>query len=614
MSQSPLSWRCIVLLLGCVALATAPARARGEDATLFREAAVFDGRLSLGTADVLVKQGRIAQVGQQIAAPSGARVIEARGKTLLPGLIDSHTHLAEPGMLRQAIVFGVTTELDMFTDTGMVAELRSAQAGGKAIDRADVLSSGTLVTVPGGHGTEYGLKIPTISGPGEAQAFVDARLAEGSDYIKLIYDDGQEVNLPMPTLSRETLSAVIKATHARKKLAVVHVMARAKAVDALTAGADGLAHIFIDMPPDDAFVRLAAEKKAFVISTLTVIETVHGIGGGAKVAEDRALAAFLTPANVRALKASFPRPPVTEEQRSIPARAVRMLKAAGVPILAGTDAMNPGTVHGASLHRELELLVAAGLTAPEALAAATSVPAAAFGLSDRGQIAPGRRADLVLLDGDPTTDIKATRRIAGVWKQGHEVDREAYRKEIQKDADRLAQASKMPAPPGSEKGLVSDFDGEAIRSAFGSGWAVSTDGLFGGKSKAELALAPDGAEGSKGSLLIRGTVTGESPARWAGAMFSPGPVMMAPANLSAKKALSFWAKGDGKNFQVMLFFQANGFTPSIKNFTAGKEWKKHRFDLKEFNDCDGSGLLGVFIGSGAEAGPFTLQVDNVRFE
>ena len=106
--------------------------------------------------------------------------------------------------------------------------------------------------------------------------------------------------------------------------------------------------------------------------------------------------------------------------------AVRVLRAAGVVILAGTDAPNPGTAQGASLHGELELLVEAGLTPAEALRAATSAPAGVFGLKDRGRLAPGLRADLVLVDGDPSQDIRATRAIVGIWKAGLAVERRVH--------------------------------------------------------------------------------------------------------------------------------------------------------------------------------------------
>ncbi len=129
-----------------------------------------------------------------------------------------------PDHLKQAAIFGVTTELDMFTDQAFAARTRSEEAAGKALDRADLRSAGTLVTAPGGHGTEYGFAIPTLTSPERAQEFIDARIAEGSDYIKIVYDDGKEIGITWPTISREVLASAIRAAHARKKLAVVHVL------------------------------------------------------------------------------------------------------------------------------------------------------------------------------------------------------------------------------------------------------------------------------------------------------------------------------------------------------------------------------------------------------
>jgi len=110
---------------------------------------------------------------------------------------------------------------------------------------------------------------------------------------------------------------------------------------------------------------------------------------------------------------------------------VRLLHEEGVTILAGSDCPNTGTAQGASLHRELELLVEAGLTPIEALRGATSATAEAFHLKDRGRLEPGRRADLLLVRGDPTRDIVATRDIVRIWKEGLAVDRDAYRTELQ---------------------------------------------------------------------------------------------------------------------------------------------------------------------------------------
>src|SRR5262249_53072682 len=203
---------------------------------------------------------------------------------------------------------------------------------------------------------------------------------------------GSEIGLKWNTFDEPTLTAVIKAAKARKKLAVVHILARESARRAIAAGADGLVHLFVDKPFDDALIQLAAQRKLFVIPTLTVLDSVNRTGGNATLADDPALAPYLSPDETRMLKPAFPRPMAPPDVLRLRGETVKPLKAAGIRILAGTDCSTPGTAHGASLHRELVLLVAAGLKPVEALAAATSVTADAFHLADRGRIVPGRRA------------------------------------------------------------------------------------------------------------------------------------------------------------------------------------------------------------------------------
>ena len=111
--------------------------------------------------------------------------------------------------------------------------------------------------------------------------------------------------------------------------------------------------------------------------------------------------------------------------------AVKALRGVGVPMLAGTDAPNPDTADGASMHAELSLLTEFGLTAEEALRAATSGPAREFGLIDRGRIENGRRADLLLVRGDPSKGISATANIVGVWRAGEKINRGAVEKTMQ---------------------------------------------------------------------------------------------------------------------------------------------------------------------------------------
>lgn len=414
-------------VLGLLAPAWLPVLAAdARPALVFQNVRVFDGARVLPDRTVVVQDGKIVSIDRAGRVPEGAEVVDGRGKTLLPGLIDAHTHVFGSA-LRQALMFGVTTELDMFCAHFLAAMLRREQAAGPVTDRADLLSAGTLVTAPGGHGTEYGLAIPTLEGPDQAQAFVDARVAEGSDYIKIVYGHSSP---SAKTLSRETLAAVVAAAHLRGKLAVVHIATVQDARDALECGADGLAHLTLDQPMDEALARLAVRNRAFVIPTLSVLESVTGVAGGAALAEEPEMAQALASGSVAYLAKPFPARPGSTLSYANATESVRRLRTAGVPILAGTDAPNPGTVHGASIHRELELLVQAGLRPLEALAAATSIPAARFRLSDRGVLAPGKRADMLLVRGDPTRDIRATRRIVGIWKHGVAVDRAAYAAEI----------------------------------------------------------------------------------------------------------------------------------------------------------------------------------------
>jgi hypothetical protein len=264
------------------------------------------------------------------------------------------------------------------------------------------------------------------------------------------------------------------------------------------------------------------------------------------------------------------------------------------------------------MHEELELLVGSGLTPVEALTAATSVPAAAFHLPDRGQIAPGKRADLLLVKGDPTTDIKATRDIVSVWKLGVEDDRATYRASVEK-AKQAAEAQKQaPPPPGSESGLISDFDDGTSNTKFGSGWQVSTDSYMGGKSTAQMHVVEGGAEDSKDALQIDGEIVPNSIV-WAGAIFFPAPTPMAPVNLSGKKSISFWTKGDGGNYAVMVYSQSNGYIPARQSFVAGPEWKKVTIPFSAFG-TDGHDLMGIFLGAASVPGHFTFMIDNVRLE
>lgn len=320
------------------------------------------------------------------------------------------------------LVFGVTTSLDMFTSEDFAALMRSEQADGTVTDRAELFSSGMLATAPDGHGTQFGVPVDTIEGPDDAEPWVQDRVDAGADYIKIVVEEGYPEVGRLPTLDATAVEALVDAAHARDLLAITHVHTREAARTAIEAGTDGLAHMFHDMAPSDDLVDLAVDRDVFVVPTLVVFEHIGADDPPEKtIADDPRLGPCMAAAQAGNIADPFTG---LESVGLEPAQeGVERLHGAGVPILAGSDAPNPGTAHGASLHREMELLTESGLTPTDALAAATAVPAREFGLDDRGRIAEELRADLVLVEGDPTADILATRAIVDVWKAGVRVDR-----------------------------------------------------------------------------------------------------------------------------------------------------------------------------------------------
>jgi imidazolonepropionase-like amidohydrolase len=400
--------------------------------TVIRDVRVFDGTRMLQGMTVVIRNGLIEQVTPAAAHDGHAEIVDGAGRTLLPGLIDAHTHVF-PGGLAQALRFGVTTEFDMFSTDRTSAD--SKEQARTRDDVADIRSAGVGATAPNGHpsqimGPVFG-PFPTVAGPDDAEAFVHARLADGSNYLKILIEDGAQLGMDIPALDRPTVRALVAAAHAAGMKTIAHAISLDSAELAIDAGVDGLAHMYVSPSTDQDVVersstriaKAAAAAGVFVIGTLALVEAMTGSDAGVELAADPRIGPYL-PDSVRpAVGKPMPMmPPMPHIYRNAK-RASAALYEAGVPLLAGTDA-NDGphgsfpVVHGASVHRELVCLVDAGLSPVEALAAATSSPAAHFGLTDRGRIAPGLRADLVLVDGDPAADITATRSIVAIWRAG----------------------------------------------------------------------------------------------------------------------------------------------------------------------------------------------------
>jgi beta-glucosidase len=172
-----------------------------------------------------------------------------------------------------------------------------------------------------------------------------------------------------------------------------------------------------------------------------------------------------------------------------------------------------------------------------------------------------------------------------------------------------------PAPAGSESGLVSNFDDGKVAATYGM-WIPASDSMSGGKSSSSLAVVEPGADGSKGAMQVTGEVVAGAQFTFAGALFSPGAAPMQPANLSGKKEISFWAKGDGKNYTLIVLTEArngNGNMPALTTFVAGPEWKHYSFPFSTF-ETDGSDLSGLGFVHAQEPGKFQFELDQVEIK
>ncbi|MEU8789703.1 amidohydrolase family protein [Streptomyces sp. NPDC048643] len=349
--------------------------------------AIDDVRVFRG--DGLTAPRRVFVDGGEIVADGIPDVVVAgAGKFLLPGLIDSHVHTLGRDDLANLARSGVTTGLDMATwPLPFVTEMR-AQAG-----VAQIRSATTPAVGPGGnHAKMPGFPADGIvTTPQEAHAFVERRIADGADYIKIVTEAA-----PPEGMDQTTVNAVVEAAHERGLLVVAHSITTGAFRVAVEAGVDISTHAPLDAVLDDDTVVRMRDAGMVSSPTLTMMKGIAGARAGA------------------GLKYEYARDTVTKFHE------------AGIRLLVGTDANSaPGVPfaprHGTSFHAELELMVEAGLTPVEALRGATTLTARTFGLDDRGAIEPGRRADLVLVRADPTADITATRAIDGVWIAGERV-------------------------------------------------------------------------------------------------------------------------------------------------------------------------------------------------
>ena len=569
-----------------------PQQQQTDNNFVLKNIRLFDGQVWHENSQLVVVDGYVVTDAKDLELPE----VDGQNGFVIPGLIDAHTHTWGDA-LQQALRFGVTTELDMFTNQNFAQQARASRDLNTPTDRADFFSAGTLVTSPGGHGTQFGFQIPTIDSPEAANQFVRERIAEGSDYIKVVYhNEAQYYNLT--SFSKEVLTAVITAAHQYDKLAVVHISTHDAAMDAVEAGADGLVHTFGDQIISDELINLMQQERVFVIPTLSVIASMAQSDHSQQLANDPHFSDKVS-AGIRSGLQPFTNIPAQPEFLDNAIENTKRMHAAGIPILAGSDATNPGAAHGISMHGELELLVQSGLTPTEALQAAGYVTSKAFSLAGRGQLVVDSKADFMLLANDPRADIKNTRAINGIWKNGYRVNTDAN------TSDRLS----LPA-----NGLIADFPDNTLNSAFEENFIATTDQMMQGQSTAEISWDADGCDGA-GALAVRGEIKTGFPYPWAGAFLAFTNNLTEAVDFSTHQAIEFSAAGSRGQYQMMVFI-LDSMQPVQIPFEISEQCSTVRIDMAAHPQVAWDSVTGLAWVADrnrlpAELASFEFKLDNI---
>ena len=432
-------------------LATAfVAQPASAQVTLFEGARVIpgDGSPALDEAALLVERGMITRVGRkgEIALPAGAARVDLTGKTVMPALIETHVH---PGFqrgltykaenftratimddLNRALYSGVSTVMSLGIETGDVMfQIRADQAAGRA-GGAQLLLAGRGIGAPNaGPGNDiYAYFAYALTTEDEIRQAVREQAARHVDIIKNRVDDR---NGRAPRLSIPVALAAIDEAHKHGLKIAAHIFYHDDAVALAQAHIDAFAHLVRDKVMSDELIGLIVRNNVYVMPTLGSTER-STFSSPPPWVDEPYLSAILrdtvAPEVVARIRNSFSgRDPADVARRqkgyAILQQSIAKLAAANAPVILGCDTGLEDNIFGWTEHRELEMMAEAGMTPMQTIVAATSRAAAFVGLPDRGTIAAGKRADLLVLDANPLDDIRNTRRIAAVYLAGAEVDR-----------------------------------------------------------------------------------------------------------------------------------------------------------------------------------------------
>src|SRR5262252_3994000 len=411
-----------------------------------------DGSPVLENSALLVEGGTIARIGRkgEIAPPAGADRINLDGKTIMPAIVSAHVH---PGFqrglsysaenftretilddLNRALYFGISVVMSQGIEKGDVMyQIRADQAAGR-LGGARLMLAGRGIGAPnaGPGAAAYAGIAYEITTEDQARSAVLELAARKVDAIKIWVDDrgGRAPSLPI-TLSR----IVIDEGHRLGFKVSAHVFYHKDAVELADAGVNNFAHLVRDMEMSDALIATMNQKGIYVMPNIGTPERATHTTVPAWF-EEPYLAGLLRdtePADVIArMRTFFTNRDAAAAERNrqnyaILQKNVAKLAAAGARIILGSDTGLEDHPFGFAEQKELQMMAEAGMTPAQVVVAATGRSAEYLGLNDRGVIAPGRRADLLVLDANPLDDIRNTRRIAALYLAGKEVDRAALK-------------------------------------------------------------------------------------------------------------------------------------------------------------------------------------------
>lgn len=415
-------------------LAPADAQKPAAQELLLLGANIVDPRArTIRKGNLLIRDGVI--VATPATPPRGftGQRIDLAGKWVIPGLNDMHVHSFgnppfgpesdTPGtaaIAERVLRVGVTGMLDLFGDEPTLDAIRTRQRAGE-LGGADLFASLSCLTAPKGHCTEYGVPTRTLSTPAEARAVVADLARKRPDVIKIVY----QTTGSMPSIDTPTFNAAVAEARAQGLKTIIHIDTWGEVEDAIRAGASAVTHI-PDAPIPPGMAERMAKSGIVWIPTLAVETEMVAFAFDPEVLANPMARAMTKPSVIAAYRtpeflADFGEKRAAEEARNAIALAnVRAVARAGGRILLGTDAGNWGTIQGYAVHRELTIMVEAGLTPWQALASSTT-HAGDF-LGHRFGVTAGSEANLVVLNASPIANIRNTQHIAMVIHHGRIVD------------------------------------------------------------------------------------------------------------------------------------------------------------------------------------------------